>query len=56
MALVINNLPTSSGNVKDAGLIPWLRRSPGGRHGNPLQYSYLENAMYRGAWFCCQVT
>ena len=51
MALVVNNLPTSSGNVKDAGLTPGLRRSPGGRHGNPLQYSYLENPMDRGAWW-----
>ena len=51
MALVVNNLPTSPGNVKDAGLIPGLRRSPGGRHGNPLQYSYLENPMDRVAWW-----
>ena len=28
---------------------PWVRRSPGGEHGNPLQYSYLENPMDRGA-------
>ena len=27
-----------------------FRRSPGGGHGNPLQYSYLENPMHRGAW------
>ena len=32
------------------GSIPWLGRSPGGGHGNPLQYSYLENSMDRGAW------
>ena len=32
------------------GLIPGLGRSPGGRHGNPLQYSCLENSMDRGAW------
>ena len=30
-------------NVGDLGLIPGLERSPGGGHGNPLQYSYLEN-------------
>ena len=30
-------------NVGDLGLIPGLGRSPGGRHGNPLQYSWLEN-------------
>ena len=32
------------------GLIPGLRRSPGGGHGNPLQYPCLENCMDRGAW------
>ena len=34
----------------DLGLIPGLGRSPGGGHGNPLQYSCLENPMNRGAW------
>ena len=34
----------------DLGLIPGLRRSPGEGHGNPLQYSCLENPMDRGAW------
>ena len=34
----------------DLGLIPGLGRSPGGRHGNLLQYSSLENPMERGAW------
>ena len=38
------------GDVRDIGLIPGLGRSPGGGHGNPLQYSSLENAMDRGAW------
>ena len=38
-------------NVGDLGLIPALGRSPGGRHGNPLQYSCLENPMDRGAWW-----
>ena len=31
--------------------IPGLRRSHGGGHGNPFQYSYLENLMDRGAWW-----
>ena len=35
---------------KDAGSIPGLGRSPGGGHGNPLQYSFLENPKDRGAW------
>ena len=39
----------SAYNVKDLGLIPGLGRSPGEVHGNPLQYSCLENSMDRGA-------
>ena len=38
-------------DIRDAGLIPGLGRSPGGGHGNPLQYSCLENPMNRGAWW-----
>ena len=34
----------------ESGCIPGSRRSPGGGHGNPLQYSCLENPMDRGAW------
>ena len=37
-------------DVRDSGLIPGSRRSPEGGHGNPLQYSYLENPMDRGTW------
>ena len=37
-------------NAEDPGLIPGLGRSPGGEHGNPLQYSCLENPMDRGVW------
>ena len=37
-------------NTGDAGLIPGVGRSPGG-HGNPLEYSCLENPMDRGAWW-----
>ena len=39
------------GDIRDPGLIPGLGRSPGGRHGNPFQYSCLENPMDRGAWW-----
>ena len=39
----------STCNVGDLGLIPGLGRSPGEGNGNPLQYSYLENSMDRGA-------
>ena len=34
----------------DLGLIPGSGRSPGGGHGNPLQYPCLQNPMDRGAW------
>ena len=43
MALVIKNLPANARDVRDVGSIPGLGRSPGGGHGNPLQYSCLEN-------------
>ena len=36
--------------MQETGWIPGLGRSPGGRHGNLLQYSGLENPMDRGAW------
>ena len=41
----------STCNAGDLGSIPGLRRSPGGGHGNPLQYSCLENPMDRAAWW-----
>ena len=41
----------NAGVAGDAGLIPGLGRSPGEGHGNPLQYSFLENPMDRGAWW-----
>jgi len=44
------NPPTNAGNIKDVGLIPGFGKSPGGGHGNPLQYSCLENLMDRRAW------
>ena len=40
----------SACNVGDMVLMPGLGRSPGGGHGNPLQYSCLENPMDRGVW------
>ena len=50
VALVIKNLPTDAGDIRDAGSIPGPGRSPGGVYGNPLQCSGLENPMDRGAW------
>ena len=47
---MIKNLPTNAGDIRDVGLIPELGRFPGGGHGNPLQYSCLENLRDRGAW------
>ena len=40
----------SAGNAEDLVWIPGLGRSPGGGHGNPLQYSSLENSMDKGDW------
>ena len=51
MVLVVKNQPAEAGDVRDAGSIPGWGRSPGGGHGHPLQYSYLENPMDRGAWW-----
>ena len=41
----------SACNEGDPGSVPGLGRSPGEGNGNPLQYSFLENAMDRGAWW-----
>ena len=50
VVLVVKNPPASVGDIRDASLIPGWERSPGDGHGNPLQYSYLEKSMDRGAW------
>ena len=50
VATVIKNAPANSGDLRDMGSVPGLGRSPGGGHGNPLQYSCLENPMDRGGW------
>ena len=49
VALVGKNLPTNVGDIRDIGSIPGLERSPGGGHGNQLQFSCLENPMDKGA-------
>ena len=43
MVLMVKNLLASAGDIRDAGSVPGLGRSPGGGHGNPLQRSCLEN-------------
>ena len=45
MVLVVKNLLANAGDAGDPDSIPGLGRSPGGGHGNPLQYSCLENPM-----------
>jgi len=49
-ASVVKNPPAMQGITEDAGLSPGSGRFPGGGHGNPVQYSCLENPMDRGAW------
>ena len=48
---MVKNLPAKAGAIGDTGLISGLGRSLGRGNGNPLQYSYLDNPMYRGAWW-----
>ena len=49
--VVVKNLLANAGEGEDIpGSIPGLGRSPGGRNGNPLKYSCLENPMDRGGW------
>ena len=48
---MVKYLPANARDAGDAGLIPQLGRSPGEEHGNPLQYSCLENPTDRGAWW-----
>ena len=50
MVLVVKNLPAKAGDIRAMGSVPGSGRSPGGGHGNPLQYSCLENPHRRGAW------
>ena len=47
---VVKNLPVNAGGIRDVGSFSGLGRSPGGGHGNPLQYSCLDNPMDRGTW------
>ena len=51
VALIVKSLTANSGDIRDMSLIPGLERSPGGGHGNPPQYSWMENPMDIGAWW-----
>ena len=53
MALLVKNPPASVGDIRDMSSIPGSGRSPEEGHGNPLQYSCLENYMDRGV---CRAT
>ena len=51
MVLVVKNTSAKAGDIRDVGLVPGLGRASGGRQGNPLQYSCLENPVDREAWW-----
>ena len=51
VAIVVKNPSANAGDPRDMDLIPGSRRSRGGGHDKPLQYSCLENPMGRGAWW-----
>ena len=51
MALVVKNPPANAGDIRDSGSIPGSGGPSGRGHGNPLQYSGLENPMDRGDWW-----
>ena len=48
---MVKNVLANVGDMREMGSIPGLGRSPGGGHGNPLQYSCLENPMDGGDWW-----
>ena len=50
LELAVKNPPAEAGNRKEVGSIPEWGRPPEGAHGNPFQYSCLENPMDRGTW------
>ena len=51
VALVVKKPPANAGDVRDTSSIPGLGKPPGGGHGNPLQFSCLENPMDRRVWW-----
>ena len=51
VVLVVESMPANAGDIRDMGSVPGSGRFPGGGHGNPLQYSCLENSMDRRAWW-----
>ena len=51
MALEVKSLPANSGDLRDVGSTSGLKKFSGGGHGNPLQYSCLENPRDGGVWW-----
>ena len=51
MVIVIKNLPANAGDIRDMDFVPGSGKSPGGGHGNSLQYFCLENPRDRGTWW-----
>ena len=51
VALVVKNLLANERDIKRCGFYPWVGKIPGGGHGIPLQYSFLENPLDRGTWW-----
>ena len=51
VAPVVKKPPANAGDTRDVSSSPGPGRSPGEGHGNPLQYSCLENHMDREAWW-----
>ena len=49
--LVVKNPPANAGDMRDAGVIPGLGKTPGEGSGNPLQCPCLDNSMDRRAWW-----
>ena len=50
-SVMVKNPPANAGDPRDVGSIPGSGRFAGGRNGNPLQYSCLENLVDSGAWW-----
>ena len=48
---MVKNMPTNAGDTGDVSSISGSGRSPKEGHGNPLQYSCLENSMDKGTWW-----
>ena len=49
-ALLVKNPPAKVEDTRDTVLLPGWKRSPGGGHENPFQYSCWDNPVDRGAW------